>query len=207
MVLNDEKAQRILDVAIDVFLTHGFSAATTDMIQKQAKVSKTTLYQYFANKELMFSAVIEYQCQKMSTVVKSIAPIARNIESFLFQVGQAYLKFIISHEGLALFRTIVAEAPRFPNLARQFYLAGPQKIIEVVAKGLQQGADAGQINIQHIGYQTAASLFVSMLRGEIQMEYLTHPEAKASDVQIDFWVKAAVLTFMNAFSTDQSQLI
>lgn len=48
-----------------VFLIHGFSGTTTDMIQKEAGVSKATMYGCFKNKEAMFAAVIERQCTNM----------------------------------------------------------------------------------------------------------------------------------------------
>lgn len=38
-----DKSVAILDAATTVFLTHGFSAATTDMIQREAGVSKKTM--------------------------------------------------------------------------------------------------------------------------------------------------------------------
>ncbi|MDB9680909.1 TetR/AcrR family transcriptional regulator, partial [Acinetobacter baumannii] len=40
----NEKDQKILDAATKFFLIHGFSGTTTDMIQKEAGVSKATMY-------------------------------------------------------------------------------------------------------------------------------------------------------------------
>ena len=55
------KKDRVAIAATDVFLTHGFSAATTDMIQQAAGVSKATVYASWSSKEALFSAVIEQQ--------------------------------------------------------------------------------------------------------------------------------------------------
>ena len=41
-----EKQLTVLLAASDVFLEHGFSAATTDMIQQRAGVSKATVYAF-----------------------------------------------------------------------------------------------------------------------------------------------------------------
>jgi hypothetical protein len=38
-----------------------------------------------------------------------------------------------------------------------------------------------------------------MLRGEGQMESLTHPQARPSAAQLDQWVALAVTTFLRAF--------
>ncbi|OUY06865.1 TetR/AcrR family transcriptional regulator [Acinetobacter populi] len=200
MTTLNEKSMLILHAARRIFLTHGFSAATTDMIQKEAKVSKATLYHCFANKEAMFAAVIKYQCQQMANTVNAIETSSHNIEQSLRDLGHAYLKFILSPDGLAFFRVAIAEAPRFPALARQFYLSGPRQMMRIIAQHLEQAVDDGQIDVQQFGYETSASLFINLLRGEGQLECLTHPEAQPSDAQIDFWVGSAVTTFLKAFA-------
>ena len=48
-----EKALVMVRAAQKIFFSHGFFAATTDMIQKEAGVSKSTLYQYYKSKEGM----------------------------------------------------------------------------------------------------------------------------------------------------------
>lgn len=200
----NEKSLQILEAASRIFLTHGFSAATTDMIQKEAKVSKATLYLCFPNKESMFAAVIENRCQEMKRIVGAIDTRSSDIRQALIDLGTAYLRFILLPEGLSLFRVTVADAPRFPQLARQFYLSGPKTIVQIIAKRLEQAVEDQQINVQQFGYETSASLFVNMLRGEGQMECLTHAQAQPSDVQIDAWVHAAVTTFLLAFGIEKS---
>ncbi|KOQ92535.1 TetR/AcrR family transcriptional regulator, partial [Pluralibacter gergoviae] len=56
------KAQKVLAGAKSIFLARGYSAATTDMIQQAAGVSKSTVYAYYPNKEALFTAVVEQQC-------------------------------------------------------------------------------------------------------------------------------------------------
>jgi AcrR family transcriptional regulator len=46
-----ETRQRISDVATGLFFTHGFDAVTVDEIAIAAKVSKMTVFNYFARKE------------------------------------------------------------------------------------------------------------------------------------------------------------
>ena len=54
-----EKEQRILAAALRVFSSQGYSGAVLDHIAAEAGVSKPTLYQYFGNKEALFSAVLD----------------------------------------------------------------------------------------------------------------------------------------------------
>ncbi len=196
---NQEKRQAILKAATTVFLAHGFSAATTDMIQRQAGVSKATVYACFPNKEALFAAVIEHECAAMTETVRAIEPATGDIAKTLSDIGLSYLQFLLSATGLALFRVIVAEAPRFPELARHFYLAGPRVTTTMVAERLAQAARRGEIDIQTVGIEAAASLFISLLRGDGQLECLTHPDTQPSAEQLDRRVRLAVMTFLGAF--------
>jgi Transcriptional regulator len=62
-VVPGTKAYTVLRAARKIFLTYGFSGATTDMIQREAAVSKSTVYAHYANKEALFIAVVEAECR------------------------------------------------------------------------------------------------------------------------------------------------
>lgn len=194
-----DKERVVLDAATSVFLAHGFSAATTDMIQREAGVSKATMYALFPNKEALFAAVIERQCAKMTASIQAIEASSGNIAKTLTDIGMSYLKGVLAPAGLELFRVATAEAPRFPELGRRFYLAGPKAVSSLVAARLNEAAQAGEINVQAAGVEAAAGLFISMVRGEGQLESLTHPGSQPSAAQIDHWVQLAVTTFLGAF--------
>lgn len=205
LIERNDKALSVLKAATTVFLAHGFSAATTDMIQREARISKATLYACFPNKEAMFAAVIERQCAIMAATIQATLQAAPgNIARMLTDIGMSYLKFALSPTGMALYRVTIAEAPRFPELGRQFFLAGPRTVILMVAARLSEAAEAGEINVQSVGVEAAAALFISMVRGEGQMESLTHPDAPPSAAQMDHWVQLAVTAFLGAFGVPAS---
>lgn len=195
----DNKSLRVLQAASRVFLEHGFNAATTDMIQRAAGVSKATLYSRYPNKEALFAAVIENQCSRFTRQVQQIEVTPGNIRKVLQEIGHTYLSLLLSTEALALYRVVVAEADRFPHLAHTFYRSGPGTMTRILAAHLEKAAAAGEIDVQAIGLEAAATLFMSMLRGEGQLIALTHPESQASQVQIGQWVSQAVTTFLRAY--------
>lgn len=51
--------QRILDVAKEEFLAHGYSKASMRSIAAKVGVTATALYRHFADKEALFSALVE----------------------------------------------------------------------------------------------------------------------------------------------------
>lgn len=195
------KAQQILDAATEVFLRHGFSAATTDMIQKQAGVSKATVYMCYANKEILFSAVIEQQCSKMQERIESIVVESKDLHQSLVQIGINYLNFLLSPNGLAIFRVCIAEATRFPQLSNLFYKAGPLKIAEIIAGHLESHQSKHVIELQKFGYLRSAQLLLGLIRGDIHFECLTHPNTQVSDIQIELYAKNAVTIFLNGLAT------
>lgn len=195
----DDKAAAVLAGARSVFLAHGFSAATTDMIQQAAGVSKTTVYARYATKEALFIAVIEAECERFLETVRATVIRPRKLREALEAMAQAYLRVVLSPAGLALFRAVVGEAPRFPALARRFYLVGPHGFNAIVERFLEEAAARGELDVSSVGLETAAVHFVNLVRGEAQMQCLTHPGAVPAQAQYDRWATAAVTTFLRAF--------
>jgi len=193
------KGLAVLEAATSVFLRHGFSAATTDMIQREAGVSKATMYAHFPNKEAMFVAVIERQCVMMTESFLAIRTVPGDFTKTLTDLGMSYLDLVLSPTAMALYRVIVAEASRFPELGRRFYLAGPKLVIGRVAALLTEAARAGEIDVQTLGVEAAASWFLGLVRGDVHLEYLTHPDARPSAAQMDRCVQLAVTGFLGAF--------
>ena len=194
------RTQRVLEAAASVFLKHGFSAASTDMIQQAAGVSKATVYACFQSKEALFEAVIEHECTRFADAVRAVHLEQPDFASRLRALGQAYLGLLLSERGLALYRVVVAEGPRFPKVARTFYLSGPAVVYKMMSEHLNKAVEDGQADVHAMGVEGAARQFLSLLRGDAQMECLTHPEARPSEAQRDAWVEAAVTTFLRAFS-------
>jgi TetR/AcrR family transcriptional regulator, mexJK operon transcriptional repressor len=199
-----EKARAVLAGARAVFLANGFSAATTDMIQQAAGVSKSTVYSHYPNKEALFVAVIEAECELYVKTVRQHKFSERCLADTLNAIAQAYLEIVLSRDGMALYRAIVSEAARFPELGRRFYLAGPGAMNNAVAETLEAAEARGEVDLGSVGRDSAASLLVNMVRGEAQMQCLTHPESPASAAQRDRWAKDAVTTFVRAFQKNAS---
>lgn len=57
----DERRQQLLHVAIRFFSAKGFSGTTTKEIAQAAGVSEATLFKHFANKDELYSAILDYK--------------------------------------------------------------------------------------------------------------------------------------------------
>lgn len=64
-----ELVERILNAAQDVLISHGYDGASTTRIADAAGVSPGSLYQYFADKDAIVTAVIDRYSDALSTAV------------------------------------------------------------------------------------------------------------------------------------------
>lgn len=196
----DDKSQCVLDAATEVFLIHGFSAASTDMIQQKAGVSKATVYSRYPNKEALFAAVIDSACHRLMACIEDQISAEFPLQESLPRFGRLYLEMLLSMEGLALFRLVVAEAIRFPYLAEQFYQAGPQRVVQLIEQQCEQAQARGELNFGDVAIHQVVAMFLSQLRGELQLYALTHPQAELTETMLQDQLDLALKNFWQSWS-------
>jgi len=193
------KADVVLDAARIVFLTYGFSDATTDMIQKKAGVSKSTVYSHYKNKEALFIAVIEFECKNYAEQIRSIKFKPNKLRENLIALANEYLNIILSPTALSLHRIIIAEATRFSSLAETFYTEGPKAIISIISELLDNANKKQEITLTDITLNEAAKVFIHLVRSEPQLSNLMHPNSPPTPEEVNRWVIISVNSFLLAF--------
>lgn len=131
--------QRLLDAACEVFRNEGYQVSI-DRIASRAQVARQTLYNHFPSKEALFAEVVNHAIQSILVTLDGDTDVRATLLAF----GNAYREKLLSPEGLALFRTMTAEAPRFPELAKQFFRQGPlaarKRLAAYLARAMERGA-------------------------------------------------------------------
>src|SRR5215831_11028175 len=61
----EKLGERILDVATQLFLSHGYGATSIDAVARRAGVSKRTFYHRYADKPALFSAVVHRVIERL----------------------------------------------------------------------------------------------------------------------------------------------
>lgn len=69
-VLKDEKRQRIIDAAIDVFYQKDYRSATMQEIAKKADVPVGLIYSYYKNKQKLFDVIVQPVLLKLPETLK-----------------------------------------------------------------------------------------------------------------------------------------
>ncbi len=89
-------------------------------VAAEARVTKQTVYRYYASKNDLFSAVVgeladRLQADILDLVPASVIP-ASGLERTLLRLGQRILDHILDPTYLDLFRVVIADARKFPEL-------------------------------------------------------------------------------------------
>ena len=198
------KADIVLDAARTVFLSYGFSDSTTDMIQKTAGVSKSTVYAHYKNKEALFIAVIESECKNYAKQIRRIQFNPGKLKETLIVLAHEYLNVLLSPTALSLHRIIISEGTRFPSLANTFYTEGPRAIISIISELLDNANKKQEIMLRDVTIDEAAKVFIHLVRSEPQLSHLMHPDTPPTQEEIERWVTIAVNTFLLAFGKNET---
>ena len=193
------KAESILAAAKRAFLTAGFGAVSMDAIAREAGVSKATVYAYFAGKEELFGAVIGRECERYFARVPSSELDPLDVRASLSILGRRFLDLLLSPDGIALHRLILAEVTRFPGLGEIFWHAGPERQRLQIEAFLKSATAAGTLTVSDT--RLAAEQFVSLVRSDVQLRHLLRLDANTDESGVTAVLEAAVATFMRAFAS------
>jgi AcrR family transcriptional regulator len=191
------KVQQIVEAARRLFMAEGYGATSMHAIARDAGVSKATLYSHFTNKAELFAAIIGGECQRFSHLLWSQEAEAGDVRSVLLQVARAKVQFTSSSGPRAIYRIVVGESARFPELGRVFYENGPRRVLERFADYLRDATEKGVLNVPHP--RVAAEQFFGMLHGVDHLRRLLGiDDPKAPD--LDRIVDSAVEIFLKAYA-------
>jgi AcrR family transcriptional regulator len=192
----EAKRDAILDAARAVFLEVGFGAASMDAIANAAKVSKQTVYNHFGSKEELFAAMIRSSCDRMLAAMEQAAKSGKP-EDTLRAVAWQVMDKLFSKDRMSLYRILMAEVQRFPELGKIFYECGPKVTRKYLAGFFAEQTSRGLLKVENP--PIAAEQFFGMLSGchfKAQLGIETAPSREA----IDEYVESAVALVMRAHS-------
>lgn len=184
----------IVAAATDVFLEHGFGAATLDDVVRRAGGSRATLYENFGSKEGLFAAIIARQCDLIVAPLKALSEDDGAPEDVLAAVGRRFMDILMSPRGLGLYRMVSAEAARFPALGAQVFACGPKAAADRLAVYLRAQVEAGTLSVPDA--DLAARHFLEMVKGDLHTRALFNVAPAPKSAEIDACVKSAVAIFL-----------
>ncbi len=124
-----ERRAAIVQAAMDEFIARGFAATRLDDIAKRAGVAKGTIYLHFKDTESMFEELIRTAIVPFVSRLSAPPPSSGSVRDMVEALARMFLQEVAGTRRGDLVRLIIAEGPRFPEIADFYYR-------EVVSRGL-----------------------------------------------------------------------
>jgi len=196
--LDEERLTELLDVAAEIFISEGFSAASTNEIARRANSSKTTFYSRFPTKERLFLAVIERRVNGIFQQVAATLPEEPPVEETLRKYGSTLIRLAMSKEQIALIRVVSMEAAKFPELGKRFYELGPKRGEETLAAYFTKQVEKRRL-LNEDTRQMAQHFLSLVTGGPVRWFVLGFDPISMSKNAIHKHLDSAVLMFMRAY--------
>lgn len=188
-----QKQEAILSAALAAFLEFGYDRTTIDYIAQKADVSTATLYKHFPSKANLFGGIMAqvWKADQISSV-----PIPSDLAppTALTTIGREYAQLLNSPSIQPLFRLVIAEAPRFPELGNELYRRGKEPFLNRLHTYLETQVSTGTLVIEDI--PIAARQFLGMINDIIFWPRFLMMDLKLSDTETDTVITNAVATFL-----------
>ncbi len=192
-----QKEAQIIDGAARVFARDGYEGASMSRIAAEAGVSKGTLYNYFSSKAHLFTAYMRRECSRWIALVFEQLDPATPPADVLRELGQRMVAMLLSEPALVMYRMVVAEAEKFPELARAFYAEGPARAIGHVSAYLGRMHADGRLRVEHPEF--AAEQFFALVQTQLCMKRRLGLIDMPSEQQVNHVVDGAVDLFMRGY--------
>jgi AcrR family transcriptional regulator len=190
-----ERRAAILEAAAEVFFEAGYAGASIDAIIARVGGSKRTIYSEFGSKERLFAAII---AENANEVLQPLMPeelSGHDLRSTLLDFGRRLMGVLMSRRAIALYRVVVAEGARFPELGRVFYDNGPGRASARLAEVLEEYRSHGDIEVADC--LRAADHFVGGFRDNVHLQVLLGLRRPPRPKEAEAALKTAVEIFLN----------
>ncbi|MBZ2195332.1 TetR/AcrR family transcriptional regulator [Occultella gossypii] len=190
----------ILDAAAGLFLELGYDRTALARVAERAGVSKATLFKQFPTKAQLFEATVLAAGAAPDSELAD--PPAGDFHAGLVVLGLAYTQ-LLSRPGMAdLIRTLIAEAPRFPDLRERTFDFGTLPLLAALRRYLRAETDAGTADVADP--DVAAPQFLGMIATVVFWPRLVHGNWSLTEEETLRVVDEAARTIVARYGTRAS---
>lgn len=195
--VQQQKRAAILEAATALFLAEGYAGTSLAKVAATAGVSTATLFKRFPTKADLFNAIVTEAWASEQREVASPEP--GDPRAGLTTIGRDYVRLLTRPEMVSLFRLVISEAPRFPELAKTHFALGKLPYFDSVRAYLQAEQAAGTMSIADP--QTATTQFLGMVSNFAFWPRLLLPDWAPSKAAMHTAVDEAVTTMLARYAT------
>ncbi|CAN5129704.1 TetR/AcrR family transcriptional regulator [soil metagenome] len=190
----DPRRAAILRHARRAFMSGGFAATRIEPIARVAGVSTATVYTYFGSKDDLFSAVIADAANDFQRQMETVRDAAGPVRQRLIQFMTAYALFMADPFVRSVFRLVMAERPRFRDVAMRFFERGRSDFGGPLIAALSELQARGELATLKPSW--AAGQLMGMIEHPVFFMPLVTGDEVLAARSIDHIVEDAVTTFL-----------
>jgi TetR/AcrR family transcriptional regulator, mexJK operon transcriptional repressor len=184
----------LMDAATRVFLREGYGLASIDKVATEAGVSTRTIYERFKNKADLLGAVISRLVERMSTVLATVDLTRLEPRAALLALARTMIQRVGDPDAVAMYRILVAEAHRFPELAAKMRETDKRCIDRTVADYFRDQVRRGALVLADP--DRAATLFLQMVCCELHQSLVFGDDAAQAELGGDSHLKQVIDIFL-----------
>lgn len=154
-----EKREAILRAATDLFLELGYDGTSLAKVAATAGVSTATLFKRFPTKAALFDAIVTGHWAVGEQGEEP--PRTGDPRGGLRAIGLRYAELMTRPEMVALFRIVIAEVPRFPELGQRHFSLGKLPFWDAVRTYVEAESAAGTLHVEDS--EVATTHFLGMI--------------------------------------------
>jgi TetR/AcrR family transcriptional regulator, mexJK operon transcriptional repressor len=141
----ERRHHNLLAAATRLFLEKGWDGASVDEIARDSAVAKRFIYARYPDKAALFAGAFERFIEEHIGILRIFEPPPEDVEAGLCALGRRLLDLALQPEVLAFHHLFIAEAPRFPGLAKLFVERNRHRPLGEIIRVLAVYADRGVI--------------------------------------------------------------
>lgn len=187
-----EKRASILAAAMALFTEMGYRSTSLARVAEVADVSKATLFKQFPTKDALFTAIVLERWGAGSEVLD--VPVSGDPRAGLTMLGTRYAELVGGDRMAGLFRMVIAEAPRFPELARIQFDLGKAPFFDTVRSYIHSAGEAGVLEVADS--EMAATQFLGMISNYVLWPKMLLTDWTVSSSDVARVVDEAVITVL-----------
>ncbi|HEY0270433.1 MAG TPA: TetR/AcrR family transcriptional regulator [Sphingomonas sp.] len=140
-----ERRRAILAVAAASFLESGYAGTTMSGISAMLGGSKGTLWNHFSSKEELFAAFLDDVTAVFRREMMTVLEPSRELRSALETFARRFIEKISLPQSIKLYRLVVGESGRSPEVGRMFYERAPGSAEAILAAFMADHMAAGRV--------------------------------------------------------------
>ncbi|MCO6187536.1 TetR/AcrR family transcriptional regulator [Rhizobium sp. L1K21] len=177
-----EQRLEIIRHARTLFMERGFAASTMDEISARCRISKRTLYKFFANKLDVFAAVVADHSHDMLALPGNYDDLP--VEKALECIFRTDIDENLHRERMSFIRLVINEARGNPQLAIMLREMGRDRSWRNLKAWLEERHKKGQIDIIDAG--DTANILMELMLGGLAAEPGRHTDFPDRDSRIRY---------------------